>query len=77
MAKSGVVHVDAGIYEAEDIAAMEKAIEAVCSELGVGRGDRRAREHVAGNVMRSWASGRRMPLNLVQAGIDGGTGLEA
>ncbi|MCR4268527.1 hypothetical protein [Nitratireductor sp. ZSWI3] len=77
MAKSRVPRIRAGIYDAEDMAAMESAIEAVCSELGIGRSDRKTRERVAGHVMRSWADGRRMPLNLVQAGLDGGTPLNA
>lgn len=77
MAKSGVPHISAGIYDAEEMAEMESAIEAVCSELGIKRSDNKTRERVAGHVMRSWADGRRTPLSLVQAGLDGGTRLEA
>ncbi|WPZ12895.1 hypothetical protein T8J41_11970 [Nitratireductor rhodophyticola] len=77
MAKSGVPHKSAGIYDAEEMAAMENAIEAVCTELGIGQSDSKSRERVAGHVMRSWASGRRLPLNLVQAGLDSVARLEA
>ncbi len=77
MAKSRVPHIRTGIYDAEEMTAMRNAIDAVCSELGVRRTDRKTRERVAGHVMRSWADGRRMPLNLVQAGLDGVTRLDA
>ncbi|WP_295814743.1 hypothetical protein [uncultured Nitratireductor sp.] len=77
MAKSGVPHISAGIYDADEMAAMENAIEAVCSELGIKRNDKKSRERIAGHVMRSWASGRRMPLNLVQAGLESVTRIEA
>ncbi len=77
MAKSRVPYIRTGIYEADEIMAMQQAIEAVCDELGIRHSDAKTRERVAGHVMRSWANGRRMPLNLVQAGLDGGIRLEA
>ncbi|WP_367718446.1 hypothetical protein AB2N04_08940 [Nitratireductor sp. GISD-1A_MAKvit] len=77
MAKSRVPHSSAGIFDADEMTAMENAIEAVCSELGIKRSDSTSRERVAGHVMRSWTSGRRLPLNLVQAGLDSATRLEA
>ena len=77
MAKPGVLHKSAGIFDAEEMAAMENAIEAVCAELGIRRNDSASRERVAGHVMRSWASGHRLPLNLVQAGLDSAARFEA
>jgi len=62
---------DAGVYDAKDMAEIRSAIEAVCAELGIDRTDRVGRERVANHVMRSWAQGRRTPLWLVQAGLDG------
>ncbi|TWG96862.1 hypothetical protein L598_002400000330 [Mesorhizobium sp. J18] len=61
---------DIGIYDTEDLALMQDAIEAVCTELGIKSTDRAKREAVAGRVMRTWRNGARMPLNLVHAGLD-------
>ena len=69
MLPSGVT--DTGVYDAKDMAAIRSAIDAVCAELGIDRADQIGRERVANHVMRSWALGRRTPLGLVQAGLDG------
>lgn len=68
MQTSGTV--DRGVYDAKDMAEISIAIDAVCAELGIDSTDKVRRERVAGRIMRSWASGRRMPLWLVQAGLD-------
>jgi len=60
-----------GIYDAKDMTEISEAVEAVCAELGIDRLDLISRERVASHVMRSWALGRRTPLGLVQAGLDG------
>ncbi len=51
-------------------AEIERAVEAVCSELGlVLRADAR-RERIASGITSTWRDGRRLPLNLVNAGLD-------
>jgi len=67
---AGSRRIDTGIYDAEDLALMQGAIEAVCTELGIQSTDHARREAVAGRVMRTWRNGARMPLNLVHAGLD-------
>lgn len=62
---------DSGVFDAEDLALMEGAIEAVCAELAIAPTDRVRREAVAVYVVRSWSQGSRMPLNLVAAALDG------
>jgi len=62
---------DSGVYDAKDMTEISEAVEAVCAELGIDRMDLVSRERVASHVMRSWALGRRTPLGLVQAGLDG------
>ena len=62
---------DYGVYDAKDMTEISEAVEAVCAELGIDRMDLVSRERVASHVMRSWALGRRTPLGLVQAGLDG------
>ncbi|WP_309083183.1 hypothetical protein [Chelativorans sp.] len=69
MLPSGTI--DQGVYDAKEIAVISDAVEAVCSELGIDRADLVSRERVASHVMRSWSLGRRTPLGLVQAGLDG------
>jgi hypothetical protein len=62
---------DTGVYDAKDMAEIRSAVEAVCAELGIDRTDKASRERVASHVIRSWALGRRTPLGLVHAGLDG------
>ncbi|WP_173931987.1 hypothetical protein [Chelativorans sp. Marseille-P2723] len=62
---------EAGVYDAEDMMEIRNAVEAVCAELGIDRADQPSRERIATHVMRSWVLGRRTPLGLVQAGLDG------
>lgn len=51
-------------------AEIERAIEAVCAELGLGgRADER-RVRIASGIASTWRDGRRLPLNLVNAGLD-------
>lgn len=58
-----------GVYETEDMALMQAAIEAVCNELGIRPADSSRREAVANGVLHSWTAGGRFPLNLVSAGL--------
>lgn len=62
---------DAGVYDAKDLVEIRNAVEAVCAELGIDHKDQMGRERIATHVMRSWALGRRTPLGLVHAGLDG------
>ncbi|MCT7374857.1 hypothetical protein [Chelativorans salis] len=68
MATSGKAEI--GIFDAEELAEIRTAVEAVCAELGIGRDDTKGREEVASRMMRSWVLGRRTPLGLVNAGLD-------
>ncbi|WP_265517059.1 hypothetical protein [Nitratireductor luteus] len=68
---NNVMRMENGVYNARDIAAIAGAVDAVCDELGIERTDMVGRERVASRMMRSWAAGRRTPLGLVQAGLDG------
>jgi hypothetical protein len=61
---------DLGVYDANDMASIRSALEAVCSELGITREDQISRERVASHIMRSWETGHRTPLGLVKAGLD-------
>jgi hypothetical protein len=58
--------------DAAERAEIERAIDAVCAELGLGtrKGERRAR--VTLGIASTWRQGRRLPLNLVSAGLDAG-----
>lgn len=58
-----------GAYSSEDMARMQGAIDAVCGELGIVHGPQR--EAVARRVIAAYETGRRLPLNLVHAGLDG------
>ena len=69
MLPSGMANV--GVYDPDDMVEIRNAVEAVCAELGIERTDKVGRERVATHVMRSWALGRRTPLGLVHAGLDG------
>ena len=59
-----------GAFNNDEIARMEGAIDAVCAELGIRTSDHVRRQAVATRIMRSYADGRRQPLNLVHAGLD-------
>lgn len=52
---------------------MKQAIDAVCDELGVTPEESRRREAIARGVVAAYRHGRRLPLNLVDAGL-GATG---
>jgi hypothetical protein len=51
-------------------AEIERAVEAVCAELGLVRRADERRERVASSIADTWRNGRRLPLNLVKAGFD-------
>jgi hypothetical protein len=51
-------------------AEIERAIEAVCAELGLGARSDERRSRVAFGITSTWCDGRRLPLNLVNAGLD-------
>jgi hypothetical protein len=50
-------------------AEMELAIEAVCAELGLGKGENGRRKAVEERIMAAFRHGRRQPLYLVDAGL--------
>jgi hypothetical protein len=50
-------------------AEMERAIEAVCEELGLGSGEQARRKAVEERVVAAFRHGRRQPLYLVDAGL--------
>lgn len=50
-------------------AEMKQAIDAVCDELGVTPEEQRRREAIARNIVAAYRDGRRLPLNLVDAGL--------
>lgn len=66
--ESGIV-LPSGAYTSDDLARMQGAIDAVCVELGIPKGP--ARETVARRVIAAYQTGRRQPLNLVDAGLGG------
>ncbi|MDQ6436522.1 hypothetical protein RB623_20930 [Mesorhizobium sp. LHD-90] len=51
-------------------AEIERAIEAVCAELGLGASVDERRTRIAFGIKSTWRDGRRLPLNLVSAGLD-------
>jgi hypothetical protein len=57
-----------GAYTSDDMERMQGVIDAVCSELGIAKG-RPEREAVARRVLAAYETGRRQPLNLVDAGL--------
>jgi hypothetical protein len=59
--------VSVGAYSSDDMARMQGVIDAVCSELGIPKGPER--EAVARRVLAAYQTGRRQPLNLVDAGL--------
>jgi hypothetical protein len=67
--RAGTVHMLKSSYNAQDMAQMRDAIDAVCGELGIARNSTAQREIVAKRVMAAYARGRRQPLNLVHAGL--------
>lgn len=58
-----------GAYSSDDMACMQGAIDAVCGELGIARGPQR--DAVARRVIAAYDTGKRLPLNLVDAGLGG------
>ena len=56
-------------YNSQDMARMREAIDAVCGELGITDGSTAEREAVARRIMAAYDTGRRQPLNLVNAGL--------
>lgn len=56
-----------GAYTPDDLERMQGAIDAVCGELGIRQGPER--EAVARRVFAAYETGRRQPLNLVDAGL--------
>lgn len=63
----GAVGISGGSYSSDDMAQMQGAIDAVCSELNIAKGPQR--DAVARRVMAAYETGRRQPLNLVDAGL--------
>ena len=56
--------------EPSERAEIERAIEAVCAELGLVRRADARRARIASGIASTWRDGRRLPLNLVNAGLD-------
>ncbi|MDN2568473.1 hypothetical protein N1F89_19790 [Aquibium sp. A9E412] len=65
------VNPNAGIYDPDELERLHGAIEAVCTELGIEAADAVRREAVAGRVLHAWSRGGRLPLNLIEAGLEG------
>jgi hypothetical protein len=65
--RDGAVIAIRGAYSSEDMARMQGAIDAVCGELGILRGPQR--DAVARRIIAAYETGRRLPLNLVDAGL--------
>lgn len=65
--RAGAVARSGGAYTSDDMARMQGAIDAVCGELGIPKGPER--EAVARRVLAAYETGRRQPLNLVDAGL--------
>ena len=63
----GATGASGGTYSSDDMARMQGAIDAVCGELGIATGPQR--DAVARRVMAAYETGRRQPLNLVDAGL--------
>jgi hypothetical protein len=70
----GGLHADAVerdlMLNALERAEIEPAIEAVCAEVGLGSGPDERRARIAYRIAFTWRNGRRLPLNLVSAGLD-------
>ena len=50
---------------------VNRALEAVCNELGIARFETKRRNVVAQRIEAAWRTGRRQPLYLVAAGLGG------
>jgi hypothetical protein len=57
------------VFAPHEIAEMQSVIEAVCLELGVTTRERKRRQGVADRVVAAYRGGRRLPLNMVHAGL--------
>jgi len=70
----GGLHADAierdMTLSAMERAEIERAIEAVCAEVGLGSRPEERRARIAFRIASTWRNGRRLPLNLVSAGLD-------
>ncbi len=51
-------------------AEIQRAVDAVCAELGLVRRADERRQRIASGIANTWRNGRRLPLNLVKAGFD-------
>ena len=58
------------VFAPHELASMQSVIEAVCSELGVTTRQRARRQAVADRVMWAYSAGARLPLQMVDAGLD-------
>jgi hypothetical protein len=59
----------AGVFDIEERAEMQQAIDAVCDELGISPNERARRMVIARRVVEAYRHGHRLPLNLVDAGL--------
>lgn len=57
------------VFAPHELASMQSVIDAVCGELGVTSRERLRRKAVADRVMAAYRGGRRLPLNMVHAGL--------
>jgi hypothetical protein len=57
------------VFTPNELADMQTVIDAVCIELGLGDSDKLRREAIAERVMTAYRGGRRLPLNMVNAGL--------
>jgi hypothetical protein len=57
-------------FDPTERAEIERAIDAVCAELGLAADPDERRTRIARGIKSTWRDGRRLPLNLVNAGFD-------
>jgi hypothetical protein len=63
------VHGTSIVFTPHELADMQSVIDAVSLELGLNEADTHRREALAERVMAAYRGGRRLPLNMVNAGL--------
>lgn len=63
------VHGTSIVFTPHELADMQSVIDAVSLELGLSEADTLRREALAERVMAAYRGGRRLPLNMVNAGL--------
>lgn len=57
------------VFGPHELAQMQPVVDAVCGELGVTAREKARRKAVAERVMAAYGRGRRLPLDMVDAGL--------